>query len=42
MAYARNCNDVRINKINGNKIYENDMNYNKGEYSGRNRNDKMR
>ena len=41
MAYARNYNDARINKINDNKIYKNDMNYNKGEYRSRNRNDKM-
>ena len=41
MTYARNCNDARINKINDNKIYKNDMNYNKGEYSGRDRNDKV-
>ena len=34
----RNYNDARINKINGNKIYKNYINYNKGEYSGRNRN----
>lgn len=35
MTYARSYNDARINKINGNKIYKNDMNYNKDEYSGR-------
>ena len=38
MAYAMDCNDARINKINGNKVYKNDMNYNKGEYSSRDRN----
>ena len=41
MAYTRNCNDARINKINGNKIYKNDMNYNKDECSDRDKNDKI-